>query len=198
MASPIIDPRSAVLDRMVFAVELVRQRLQRATAALEAAGLAYAVAGGNAVAAWVATVDIEAVRNTNDIDIIVRRSDFTAIRLALEAAGFNHQHAASIDKFIDAVGGTPRNAIHILYANEFIKKDDILPVPDVGESLQFDHTYFLRLEALVRYKLLSHRLKDQVHLQDLISLGLIDSTWLKSLHPSLADRLEALLDHPEL
>lgn len=46
-----------LLDRMVRAVELVRKRLLRATAALEAAGAPYAVAGGNAVAAWVATVD---------------------------------------------------------------------------------------------------------------------------------------------
>lgn len=183
---------------MVFAVELVRQRLRRATAALEAAGLAYAVAGGNAVAAWVATIDVEAVRNTNDIHIIVRRSDFTAIESALESAGFNHQHAASIDMFMDADGGTPRNAIHLLYANELIKPRDILPVPDVEESQQLDRTRFLKLQALVRYKLVSHRLKDQVHLQDLISLGLVDSTWLESLHPSLADRLKAILDHPEL
>ena len=42
-----------VWDRMVVAVEAVRDRLRRATAALEAAGIDYAVIGGNAVAAWV-------------------------------------------------------------------------------------------------------------------------------------------------
>jgi hypothetical protein len=38
-------------------VEKVRERLRRAAAALEAAGVPYAVAGGNAVAAWVSRVD---------------------------------------------------------------------------------------------------------------------------------------------
>jgi hypothetical protein len=47
------DPLGVIsLDRMVRAVEKVRERLLRATSALERAGIAYAVAGGNAVAAW--------------------------------------------------------------------------------------------------------------------------------------------------
>jgi hypothetical protein len=41
------------LNRMVSAVEKVRERLLRATAALERAGITCAVAGGNAVAVWV-------------------------------------------------------------------------------------------------------------------------------------------------
>lgn len=53
-----------ILDRMVNAVERVRQRLQRASNVLDAAGIPYAVIGGNAVAAWVARVDESAVRNT--------------------------------------------------------------------------------------------------------------------------------------
>ncbi len=62
-----------VLDRMVLAVELVKQRLQRATSALESAGIKYAVIGGNAVAAWVAQVDPAAARNTVDVDLLVER-----------------------------------------------------------------------------------------------------------------------------
>ena len=38
----------------------------------------YAVAGGNAVAAWVSRVDEAAVRNTQDVDILLRRSDLSA------------------------------------------------------------------------------------------------------------------------
>jgi hypothetical protein len=40
--------RSFSLDRMVSAVEKVRERLLRATGALEQAGVDYAVADGNA------------------------------------------------------------------------------------------------------------------------------------------------------
>jgi len=51
---------------MALGVERVRDRLLRASAALEAAGIAYAIVVGNAVAAWVATIDVAAVRNTQD------------------------------------------------------------------------------------------------------------------------------------
>jgi hypothetical protein len=61
------------LERMVRAVEKVRDRLLRATAALEEAGVPYAVVEGNAVAAWVSRVDEAAVRNTQDVDIAIRR-----------------------------------------------------------------------------------------------------------------------------
>src|SRR6267378_4528544 len=42
----------SILDRMEQAVAKVRERLLRATAALNAAGVPYAVVGGNAVASW--------------------------------------------------------------------------------------------------------------------------------------------------
>lgn len=68
------------LDRVVNAVEKVRQRLLRIAAALEAAGVPYAVAGGNAVALWISRVDEAAVRNTRDVQILVRRDDFEPVR----------------------------------------------------------------------------------------------------------------------
>ncbi len=43
-------------------MEKVRDRLLRSTAALEAAGVPYAVIGGNAVMAWVEQADEAAVR----------------------------------------------------------------------------------------------------------------------------------------
>src|SRR5207248_3972302 len=63
-------------ERMIRAVEKVRERLLRASAALEKAGIPYAVIGGNAVAAWVSRVDESAVRNTPDVDLLLRRQDF--------------------------------------------------------------------------------------------------------------------------
>src|ERR1700681_2548131 len=90
-----------ILQRMVRAVEKVKERLQRAAAALEKAGLAYAVAGGNAVAAWVTRVDEAAVRNTRDVDILIRRGDLEAVRAALEGAGFVYRRVAGVDLFLD-------------------------------------------------------------------------------------------------
>ena len=58
-------------ERMVTAVEKVRDRLRRTAQALDAAGVPYAVIGGNAVAAWVSEVDEAAVRNTQDRKSVV-------------------------------------------------------------------------------------------------------------------------------
>jgi hypothetical protein len=65
------------LERVVSAVERVRQRLLRAAAALQAANVPYAIVGGNAVALWVSRVDEAAVRNTQDVDILIRREEIT-------------------------------------------------------------------------------------------------------------------------
>ena len=64
------------LERMDRAVEKVRDRLLRATAVLEQAGVPYSVIGGHAVAAWVSRVDEGLVRYTRDVDLLIRRADF--------------------------------------------------------------------------------------------------------------------------
>ena len=70
--------QSFVFDRMFGAVEKVRERLERSCKALADVGVPYAVIGGNAVAAWVATIDDGAVRNTRDVDLLLREEDLDA------------------------------------------------------------------------------------------------------------------------
>src|ERR1051325_6484094 len=106
-------------QRMIAAVERVRDRLLRAAKALEQANVPYAIVGGNAVAAWVSRVDEAAVRNTRDVDILLRRADLEAASQALESAGFLYRRAASLgragglDLFLDGGGGSARHAAHI-------------------------------------------------------------------------------------
>ncbi|MGL6095066.1 MAG: hypothetical protein ACRC7O_04600, partial [Fimbriiglobus sp.] len=119
------------LDRMVRAVEKVRERLARTAATLEAAGIPYAVIGGNAVAAWVSRIDEAAVRNTRDVDILLRRSDLDAAKVAMEGAGFVYRHAASIDMFLDGPGAKARDAVHVIFAGEKVRDIDPVPTPDV-------------------------------------------------------------------
>ena len=69
------EETNSVFERMFRAVELVKQRLDRTCNALRSAGVPYAVIGGNAVAAWVATIADGAVRNTRDVDILLREPD---------------------------------------------------------------------------------------------------------------------------
>src|SRR5438132_12404411 len=107
-----------ILDRMERAVAKVRDRLLRATTALNQAGVAYAVVGGHAVASWVATVDEGAVRNTRDIDLLVRRSDLAAIAVALEQAGFVADQLLDVVMFRDGAEGKPSEAVHLLFSGE--------------------------------------------------------------------------------
>jgi hypothetical protein len=185
------------LERVVSAVEKVRRRLLKAAAALKAAGVPYAVAGGNAVALWVSRVDESAVRNTRDVDILIRRADLDAARAALESAGFVYRRVAGMDIFLDGPDAKPRDAVHIVFASEKVRPAEPLPNPDVTESEQTDEFSVLALEALVRIKLTAFRDKDRTHLRDLIEVGLVDADWLPRLPSVLAERLRLLLENPE-
>jgi hypothetical protein len=193
-----ILPGMTLLDRMVLGVERVRDRLLRASAALEAAGVPYAVAGGNAVAAWVATVDSSAVRNTQDVDILLRRSDLGTAAVALEGAGFIRRHVAGLDIFLDGPDAKARDAVRVVMAGEKVRPEYATAAPDVAESEKPGGFRVLTLEALVRMKLTSFRRKDQVHLLDMLEIGLIDGGWKSRFDPQLAARLQQLIDTPEL
>ena len=179
-----------------MAAEKVKERLRRATKALDAAGVAYAVIGGNAVAEWVGRVDEGAVRNTRDVDLMVRRADLSAMRSALEAAGFIYQNVMDVNVFLDGPEGKPSGGLHVLFAGEKVSPLDVLACPEVDESERAAEFQVVSLPALVRMKLTSWRLKDRVHLLDMIQVGLIDAIWPSRLPPPLAARLQELLDNP--
>jgi hypothetical protein len=107
-----------ILDRMERAAAKVRERLLKASVALEEAGIDYAVVGGKAVATWVSTVDEEAVRNTRDVDLLVRRSDLPAVASTLERKGFIQAEVLGVVTFLDGPEGKPSAAIHLLFAGE--------------------------------------------------------------------------------
>jgi hypothetical protein len=194
MADAVVEPIG--WERALMAAEKVKERLRRATKALDAACVPYAVAGGNAVAEWVARADEGAIRNTRDVDLLVRRTDLAAVRTVLESAGFVYQQLLDVDMFIDGPQGRPSEAVHILFAGEKVKPESELPSPDLDESERAAEFQVTTLPALVRMKLVSYRRKDQVHLLDLIGVGLIDATWPARFPPPLGDRLQQLLDDP--
>src|SRR5687768_7024036 len=171
------------IDRMVSAVEKVKLRLLRAARALEAAGVPYAVAGGNAIAAWVTRVDEAAVRNTRDVDIMIRRSDLETVKAALESAGFIYRRTAGVDIFLDGPGASVRDAVHIIFAGELVREHEALPNPEIERVERADEFQILDLEALVQIKLTAYRDKDRTHLRDLLEVGLIDASWCKRFPP---------------
>jgi hypothetical protein len=179
-----------------MAAEKVKERLRRATRALEAAAVPYAVAGGNAVAEWVGRIDEDAVRNTRDVDILIRRPDFPAARACLEAVGFVYHEILDVDTFIDGPQGKPSGGIDILFAGEKVRQDDEYNLPEIEESERALEFQVVNLDALLLMKLTSYRLKDRVHILDMIGVGLLDATWPARLPAPLGDRLQRLLDDP--
>jgi hypothetical protein len=157
----------------------------------------YAVAGGNAVAAWVSRVDEAAVRNTQDVGILLRRADLDAATAALAAAGFVYRHAAGVDFFLDGPKAKARDAVHVVFAGEKVRPEYLEPAPDVTESELVPSFRVLSLPALVRMKPTSFPDKDRTHLRDLLEVGLIDGTWCQKLPTELASRLQVLLDTPD-
>ncbi len=184
-------------ERMNAAVEAVRERARRAASALQRAGVSYVVVGGNAVASWVARVDQEAVRNTKDVDVLVRRQDFARVAAALQSVGFVHRNVAGVDMFLDGAEGSVRSAIHIVFGGEKVRTGDTLPIPDVTECVEGPDFPVPTLDALVRMKLISFRLKDKIHLLDMLDVGLIDEEWCDRLPPELAARLSELAASPD-
>jgi hypothetical protein len=184
-------------ERMIRAVEDVRERACRATAALRRAGIPHMVVGGNAVASWVARVDQEAVRNTKDVDLLVRREDFGRVVEVLQPVGFIHQNVNGIDLFLDGPQGSVRSAIHIVFAGEKVLPHYVLPTPDVTQCEPGPDFPVPTLDALVQMKLTSFRLKDKVHLLDLLEVGLIDASWCDRLPTELAARLKELIETRE-
>ncbi len=194
MADAAITPMG--WERALMAAEKVKERLRRATKALADAGVPYAVVGGNAVAEWVGRVDEEAVRNTRDVDLLLRRGDLAAARTALETAGFVYCQLLDIDMFIDGPQGKPSGGVHILFAGEKVRPADEHALPDLNDTERAAEFQVASLEALVRMKLIANRRKDQVHLLDLIGVGQIDATWPARFPPPLGERLQRLLDDP--
>lgn len=196
MTRSILPLGPEVLERMVQAVAAVRERMLRATAALDAAGIPCAVVGGNAVSVWVSRIEPGAVRNTPDVDLLVRRGDLVMATAALTAAGFVRAEGVEVETFLDGPQAGLRQAVHLFFAGEKVTPEDPLPAPNIEESEACPFFRVVKLEPLVRMKLTAWRLKDRVHLRDMLDVGLIDATWLTQFPGELASRLQHLIDTP--
>ena len=187
----------ALWARIERAVEIVKDRLRRVTETLNAASVPYAIIGGNAVQIWVAQADESVVRNTRDVDIVLNRSDLPLAIPALESAGFIFRQAAGVTMFLDGPNAKARDAVHVVFAGEKVREEYLAPVPSVEEYEFVKNMRTIKLEALVRMKLTSYRRKDQVHILDMISVGLLDESWLSRFSPELGERLKELIDNPD-
>jgi hypothetical protein len=143
----------------------------RVEKAFRGAGIEYRVVGGLAAYLYVEEAEADAGRLTKDIDIMVRREDLPRIQQAAETVGLEYRHADTLAQKGAAPG---RRAIHLIWSDASLSDGRILQgIPVV------------RIADLVRMKLTSFRIKDEMHLKDLDEQRLIT--------PEIEDGLPALL-----
>jgi hypothetical protein len=154
------------------------------------AGVDYRIVGGLAVFLHVRDRDPLAARTTRDVDVAIRRADLDKIREAAPTAGFEFRHAAGVDMLVDRTAAKTRSAVRVVFLNEKVQPDYVEPVPGMEEAVRTeDGLMLVSVEDLLQMKLTSFRLKDQVHIQDMDSVGLITADVERGLSPALAQRL---------
>jgi hypothetical protein len=121
---------------------------------------------------------------------------FEAASTALASAGFVRKEGG-IGVFLDGPDGKDRSAVHVLFAGEKVRPEHLFPAPEIDESEAAELFRVVALPALILMKLTSFRMKDQVHLLDMIDVGLIDQSTVAKVPPELAPRLQELIDNPD-
>lgn len=195
--TPVRVPMEWIM-RAERAVEKVRERLLRTCRALESASVPYVVIGGNAVAVWVGSKDEGAIRNTKDVDVLLNRSDLGRAETAMSAAGFDMTEVDGITMFLDRADPMPSRGVHVVFAGEKIKNHDMFPAPQVVKGLRSpEGVDAIQLRELLILKLIAFRRIDQVHIADMIRVGLIDDTVADQIPPELRPRLEDIRANPD-
>lgn len=170
-------------------VERLFDLAARIEEAFAAAGLEYRVIGGLATYLYVEESEPDAGRLTKDIDIAVRREDLQRIARAVEPFGLIHRHVASIDMLVQTGDSSARRAVHLVFTGEKVRPEYVEAAPELGQERKIRGVRVIPLRGLVRMKLTSFRLRDQVHLKDLEEAGLITPEVEAGLSPVLRERL---------
>ncbi len=150
------------------------ERAKRLHAALDSAGIDYRVVGGLAVFLQVSMRRPGRGRTTEDVDIAVDRRQLDKIAKAAEKFGFKYRHVAGVDMLVDAEAPRASTAVHMVFTNEKVRAEYAESVPGFSEPTRTEEGILLAPVAdLVKMKLTSYCMKDQVHLKDLDSARLI-------------------------
>ena len=169
--------------------------LERIAEPLAAGNIAYEVIGGMAVMVQVNRVEPSAVRNTKDIDIMIRREDFERIKEIAHEHGFRFRHAAGLDMLLPPGETKAGNSVHLVFSGEKTKANQILPNPPVRPEYLSVHgveVSVIPVADLLQMKLGNNRDIDRVHVRDLDSVGLITREIEQALPPVLSARLREI------
>jgi hypothetical protein len=167
--------------------------LHKISAALSAEGVAHELVGGLAVLVHVEEADPTHAMLTRDVDLMVLRADLPRIKDAAAKHGFRFRHSAGLDMLLYGNTDSARNAVHLIFSGERVRPNQATPNPPIApekKRIQNQEVMVIPVADLVRMKLSSFRLKDQVHIQVMDAAGLITSEVEKKLTDELLARLQ--------
>ena len=124
---------------------------------------------------------------------MVNRSDLERIKETAGTDGFRFSDAAGVDMLIYGPTESARNAVHLVFSGEKVRPTQATPNPPIRPDLKHVHgkdVLVIPILDLIRMKLSSNRLKDQVHIKSMDAAGLITSGAEATLTPELAARLK--------
>jgi hypothetical protein len=167
----------------------VREAAERLTAALSAAAIPHAIAGGVACNAY------GHQRATQDVDVLVNSETLNDVVGALGGGGWTARYAGAKRSWRDAAA---RVDVDLLLSGEFpgdgLPKPVAFPrlgsVPDITFSVTADGARVLDLVVLISVKLASaasapHRLKDAADVAALIEAQALPREFAVELHVSV-------------
>ncbi len=160
--------------------------------ALAEQDLPYELVGGLAVLIHVEEVNPELTSLTRDVDLMVRRNDLEAVKQAAARHGFRFRHTRGVDMLMYGDTDSARSAVHLLFSGELVSPNQASPNPPiqpVRKHIQGGEVMVIPVRDLIRMKLSSYRLKDQVHIKTMDAARLITPEIEASLTTELAARL---------
>ena len=174
----------------VMAVHRVERLLQEVAEALDGAAVPYAVIGGNAVAAWVATADEGAVRATKDVDILLNREDLDSAEKALASVGLKRHDVHGVTMFLPGANPNPKTGVHVVFAGERVRESSRHAAPELRNAIRSKTGFMvLDLASLLVMKLEANRRVDQLHVEDLLRVRLVNEATVAELPTDLQERL---------
>jgi predicted DNA binding CopG/RHH family protein len=156
-------------------------------------GIPYELIGGLAVLVHVEEANPEHTTLTRDVDLMIRREDLERVKDAAARRGFRFRHTAGVDMLLYGATISARNAVHLVFSGEKVKSNQPVPNPSIQPEKKTIHggeVSVIPVADLVRMKLSSYRLKDQVHVKSMDAAGLLTPEVEARLPPELLTRLQ--------
>ena len=156
--------------------DAVHETMRRVAAALDRAGIAYAIVGGMAVNAH------RHARTTKDVDLLLTAAGFSAFKQLVAAASCCR--AGPSRRFTDPNTGV---TFDILIAGQFPGSGAAGPVafPDPASvALEIDNLRVIDLATLVELKLAARRYQDFADVVNLIRENRLDETFATGCTPA--------------